>query len=100
MLVVLVIRALLGKMIKLVAEPPVEKIGGTLAGGLHAAILVLIIFVACNLVRNDALNRLFGEESVIGRFVVEKLPAANEKLHQVLKTDAGDETCQKSSPSE
>lgn len=81
--VMIVLRLLLGKIMRIVIEEEFDRMGGLFAGLVRAVLFILIIFMAMNLVNHDYLNRKFGEESVVGRVVVKFIPSvdsAYEKL--------------------
>lgn len=73
-LVMLVLRLILKQIFQLAVTPAWERIGGLLAGSLRASIFVVIIFWIFNLVPHDYLNRIFGEESTVGRQVRTIIP--------------------------
>ncbi|OGV62106.1 MAG: hypothetical protein A2498_07775 [Lentisphaerae bacterium RIFOXYC12_FULL_60_16] len=72
--VMLVIRLVLKQIFQLAVTPAWERIGGLLAGSVRAAVFVVILFWIFNLVPHDYLNRLFGEESVVGTQVRTLIP--------------------------
>ena len=79
-IVMILLRLLLGKIMKVSFEPSVDKIGGFASGLIRSCILVLIIVVAVQMYPSDYLDRKFGEESVVGRFVVKHvMPRVEDK---------------------
>lgn len=65
----------LKRIMKVVFEETVDKTGGVLAGFVRSAIFVIIVFLIMNLWPHDYLNRLFGEESVIGTVIIRYMPS-------------------------
>ena len=70
----LLIRFALKNMMKVVVEPEAERIGGLIAGTVHALVMVVIIFATLCLVPHPYINQKFGEESVVGTAVMRALP--------------------------
>jgi uncharacterized membrane protein required for colicin V production len=89
-IVMILLRLLLGKLMKISFEPTIDKIGGFASGLVRSCILVLIIVVSVLMCPNDYLNRKFGEESVVGRSVVKYvMPHVEDKTAvEELKTEA------------
>jgi uncharacterized membrane protein required for colicin V production len=89
-IVMILLRLLLGKIMKISFEPAVDKFGGFASGLIRSCVLVLIIFVSIQMCPNDYLNRKFGEESVVGRFVAKHvMPRVEDKKPvEELKTEA------------
>ena len=89
-IVMILLRLILGKIMKLSFEPAVDKIGGFVSGLVRSCVLVLIIVVSVQICPNDYLNRKFGEESVVGRSVVKYvMPRVEDKAPvEELKTEA------------
>ena len=71
-------RFVLKRIMKVVIEERADKVGGVIAGLLRSVLVVLIVFLALNLWPNERLNRVFGEESLIGRVVLKAAPRARE----------------------
>jgi uncharacterized membrane protein required for colicin V production len=88
--VMILLRLLLGKLMKISFEPTIDKVGGFTSGLIRSCVLVLIIVVAIQMCPNDYLNRKVGEESVVGRAVVKYVMPRLEdtKPVQELKTEA------------
>lgn len=88
--VAILLRLILGKIMKITFEPTVDKIGGLLSGFIRSSILVLIIFIAINMSPHEYLNRKFGKESIIGKVVVERVMPRLSRSTKVedLKTEA------------
>jgi uncharacterized membrane protein required for colicin V production len=89
-IIAILLRLILRKIMKITFEPTVDKVGGLISGFIRSSILVLIIFVAVNMCPHEYLNRKFGEESMIGRLVIEHITPRLERSQKVedLKTDA------------
>ena len=79
----LLIRLVLRSIMKISFEGNIEKAGGCISGFIRYAILVLIIFIAMNLVKQEFLNRVFGKESVIGSVVVRFIPEIKEQVEKL-----------------
>jgi hypothetical protein len=67
-------------MVKVVFAEGFDKGAGVIAGMLRMSIIVCIIFLCMNLIPHEYLNRVFGEESAIGRVVVKYVPTVRETL--------------------
>ena len=80
MLALILLRLILRKIMHVVFEEKVDRIGGFFAGGVKAAVLVLIAFFVLNAWPHETINRVCGEESFIGRRVVEHMPAIKEEV--------------------
>jgi uncharacterized membrane protein required for colicin V production len=78
--VLILLRIIVKRIVKIVFAEAFDKGAGVVAGMLRASIIVLIIFIGMNMIPHEYLNRLFGEESAIGRVVVKYVPAIKEKL--------------------
>lgn len=76
----LLARLLLGRVMKVVFEGTFDRIGGVLAGGLKAALFVLAVLIVLNLAPSEALNRMVGEESAVGRLACRLVPTMRERL--------------------
>ncbi len=53
---------------------------GLVAALIKTAIVVIVVIMCVNLWPNAYLNRVFGEESVIGRFVVRCIPELSDRI--------------------
>jgi uncharacterized membrane protein required for colicin V production len=73
--ILIVLRHLLARFMKVVFEERFNRLGGLAAGFVRALALVMVVFLVMNLWPHPYLNRQFGEESVIGRFLIGRLPA-------------------------
>jgi uncharacterized membrane protein required for colicin V production len=89
-IVMILLRLLLGKLMKISFEPTLDKIGGFAAGLIRSCVLVLIIVVSVLMCPNDYLNRKFGEESVVGRSIAKYvMPRVEDtKPAKEIKTEA------------
>lgn len=81
-IVMAILRIALGRMMKVVIEPEVDRTGGAVAGFVRASVFVLIVFIIMNMWPHDFLNRIFGEESLIGTGVVKCMPALREAVEE------------------
>jgi len=79
-LIMLAVRVVLSKIIKGVFSPVFDKTGGILAGLLRMSIFTCILFIIMNMVPVDSLNRLFGEQSAVGSFMVRYVPTVEKTL--------------------
>lgn len=85
--VMVVLRLLLGKLMRMVFEPTTDRIGGVVAGFLRGTVYVILFFLLMNLWPHEYLNRVFGEESVIGTAVVEQIPFVRERIKDLPLTE-------------
>ena len=86
-LLMVLIRYVLKGVMQVVVEETTDKIVGCIAGAVRMTVIVLIGFVIMNLLPHEYLNRLFGEESLIGRGVLKSMPVVRERIesHEVLR---------------
>ena len=82
-LVMVLIRTLLKRIISVVLEEETDKIAGVVAGFIKSTLFILIVFLFMNMIPHDYLNRIFGEESAIGRVVLRFMPRIEEKLEEM-----------------
>jgi uncharacterized membrane protein required for colicin V production len=82
LLIMLVVRMVIKRLVKVVFAEGFDKSMGVFAGLLRMSIIVLIIFLCMNLIPHDYLNRVFGEESAIGRVVVKYVPMVRDALEE------------------
>ena len=83
-IVALVVMLLLRLMVKetvtvAVSSKKVDLIGGLLAGFVKTTIFVAVVLLCVNMWPNPYLNRVFGDESVIGRITVAAMPELREQ---------------------
>jgi hypothetical protein len=71
-------RFVLGKLFKVVVNERVNRVGGALAGAARGALIIAIVFVTLNLWPNEALNRRFGEDSLLGSALLRIWPGLRE----------------------
>lgn len=71
----MLLRWILSRGIRRLTENRGEHVGGALFGALRTALLILIVFLLMNVFPHPGLNRLFGEDSLIGRQVIRMTPA-------------------------
>ncbi len=74
---------LLRRVMQVTFTPGLERGGGLAAGCLRGVALVLTVFFALNLWPHDYLNRVFGQESLIGRVVQRILPPVREHWERI-----------------
>lgn len=79
-LIMIAVRMMLKKVIQGVFSPGFDKTTGTLAGLLRMSIFTCIVFIVMNMVPVDSLNRLFGEQSAVGSFMVRYVPTVEKTL--------------------
>ena len=82
LVILLCIQFLLRKIMTIVIEEKVDRIGGTIAGLLRATIIVIIIYIFMNLVHHDYLNQKFGEESLIGSLIKPHIAYIEEQVEE------------------
>lgn len=87
MVLMVLLRVLLSRLMKLVFEPTTDRIGGVVAGFLRGTVYVILFFLLMNLWPHEYLNRVFGEESVIGTAVVEQIPFVRERIKDLPITE-------------
>jgi len=89
-ILMVVLRFVLKGVMQIVVEETTDKIAGCIAGAVRMTVIVLIAFLIMNLVPHDYLNRLFGEESLIGRGVLRGVPVIRDKIesHEGLREHA------------
>ncbi len=80
--IMILVRILLKKVIKLVFAEGFDKSAGVLAGLLRMSVLVCILFIVMNMVPVAYLNQHFGEESVVGRFMIRYVPTVEKTLEK------------------
>ena len=105
LLFMLVLRMLIKRLVRVVFAESFDKLAGVFAGVLRMSILVLIFFLCMNMIPHGYLNRVFGEESVIGRIVEKYVPAFRSTLEDkniIKKTPetAGDDVAVKGTDDE
>ena len=74
------LRFVLKGVMQVVVEETTDKICGCIAGAVRMTVIVLIGFLIMNLMPHEYTNRLFGEESLIGRGVLKSMPVVREKI--------------------
>lgn len=82
------LRLILKSLMEFSFKGKIEKIGGLLAGGIRMTVVFAAFALLMTLCPQESLRRLFVEESVLGRFVSEKLGPLCEKIaeeHPALK---------------
>lgn len=81
-IMMVLLRILLEKIMNLVIGENADKLGGMIAGVAKSLFIVLIIYLAMNVIPYDYVNRKFGEESFIGRITLRFLPSLEEVLQE------------------
>jgi uncharacterized membrane protein required for colicin V production len=79
----------LGRLFERWKDRPAAKVIGGVVGFVRSALVVVVVFVLMNVIRNDYLNRVFGSESMIGSSLSRVVPVVRERLGD-LPTSAGD----------
>lgn len=80
--IMMILRVVVKKMVKVVFAEKFDKTVGIFIGMLRMGVVVCIIFICMNLIPHEYLNRHFGEESVIGRVVVQYVPTIRDTLER------------------
>ena len=78
--VMLALALLLRFLLRFAVDKHVDRAWGAVIGMVRSIIGILIFFIAVNLWPHPYLNRVFGEESLIGGFVVRFLPELRGKI--------------------
>ena len=76
-------RVVLTRLIRLFVAQEAERIGGVVLGTVRAALAVLILFLLANIAPYNEVNRIVGEESLIGRQVARITPTVSRKLEEL-----------------
>lgn len=76
-------RMLLTRLIRLFVAQESERVGGVVLGAVRAALAVLILFLLMNIMPYPSLNRIFGEDSLIGRQVVKITPMVSREIEKL-----------------
>lgn len=84
----ILLRAVLKRIMRVVIADGADKLGGAVAGSLRAAVFVVIVFVLVNLWPHDYLNRAFGKQSMIGSCVLACMPELRETWNEVVPEEA------------
>jgi len=74
----ILLRSLLKRIMKVAIEQGIDKAAGCVAGFVRSCIFVIIVVLIMNMWPNDYLNRVFGEESIIGTVVLKCMPSLRE----------------------
>lgn len=77
--VMLLLRYVLGAVMKVVIEKKFDRTGGCLAGACRGCLLTAIVFLVMNMWPHEYLNRKFGEESLVGTLLGKCVPVAEEE---------------------
>jgi membrane protein required for colicin V production len=86
-----ILRLLLRSILEFSFKGRIERLGGALAGFLHAAVLVSVVLLFFSLWPHESLRQLVAEESVFGRIAANRLRPFYESLaekHPVLRFPA------------
>ena len=86
-LAMVLVRTLLKRILSVVLEEETDKMAGGVAGFVKSVLLILIIFLFMNMIPHAYLNRVFGEESAIGRGVLTWMPKIEEKMDSMEQID-------------
>lgn len=79
-LIMIGVRILLKKLIENIFAPSFDKTAGIIAGLLRMSIFTCIFFMIMIMIPVDYFNRVFGTESVIGRFTIRYVPTVERTL--------------------
>ena len=98
LMIMVVLRMIVKKVVKIVFAESFDKLAGVFAGMLRMTLFVLIIFLCMNMVPHEYLNRVFGEDSTIGRVVVKYVPMVRSTLedNNIIKTQSETEAGRRS----
>jgi len=80
LIIMTIIRLFLRRIMRVVIEEEVDKTLGAIAGFLRVSVFIFVVFLIMNMWPNDYLNRIFGEESFIGRTIVKLTPSFFDAL--------------------
>lgn len=83
LIIFIFLQYMLKKIIQIVVEDKFDRILGAFAGLVRSIIVVIIIFIAMNLVPHDYLNMKFGEESIIGSAIKPYIPYILTKTEEI-----------------
>lgn len=86
--IMLALALLLRFLLKFAIEKKVDRAWGAVIGMVRSIIGVLIFFVAVNLWPHPYLNKVCGEESIIGSIVARFLPELKEKVEKTTQEDS------------
>lgn len=73
LIVMLCLRFVVRRVMKVVIEARFDRVGGAVSGFARTSVIVLILFVLFNIWPHAYLNRVFGDESLIGAWVRSRL---------------------------
>jgi len=82
-LAMVLVRTLIKRIVSVVIEEESDKMAGAVAGLVKSILIVLIIFLFMNMIPHEYINRIFGEESAIGRVVLKFMPRIEGKLEEM-----------------
>lgn len=82
-----VLRIVLKRVMQVVFEETTDEFGGSVAGLVRTALVVIVFFMMVNTWPHEYLNEQFGEESVIGRLVLKYAPQVRAKLEDMPVTE-------------
>ena len=86
----IVLRSLLGRIMRVEVEKAADKPGGAVAGFLGTSAMVAIFFLLMNMWPHPYLNRMFGERSMTGSLVLRATPALQKTLQSSDRTPGKD----------
>ncbi|MDA0576464.1 MAG: CvpA family protein [Verrucomicrobia bacterium] len=78
LLLMALLRLTVGRVLRVVVEGGVNRVGGVIAGVLRGLIVVVLVFAVLLVVPNEGVHRRFGEESVVGTVVQRVMPRLRE----------------------
>ena len=77
------LRYIVRRVVRVVVEGSADRWLGLAAGSVRTTLIVVILFLALNMIPHPYLNRVFGEESRIGRRVASLLPRLEARVPEV-----------------
>ena len=81
-LIMLILRMIIKRIAKGLLPEGGDKTMGVIAGTLRMGVIVFVIFLCMNMIPHEYLNRVFGDESVIGSVVLKYVPAVRSTLEE------------------
>ena len=85
--IMLALRIGLRALLKVAIEKKTDRWGGAMAGLLKALVIVLAVFLLMIMAPSQKLNRIFGEESMIGALLVKAIPELKESVAEHVDPD-------------
>lgn len=79
---IIIVSLVVTKLVKFVVAEGADKLVGSIIGFAKGIIVVLVMFILFNLWPHEYLNRVFGEQSMIGMVVIRCMPEIQETLQE------------------